>query len=195
MACFSHPGPLVPFLLALAFAAAVLLITLLLVPFALVLRFRAGTTRRRARRWVIGLNLGATLFSSCVLLVTAAVSNVWIPNAFHYTLIGAASGFALGLVGLAMSRWEDTAYGLHYTPSRWLSLLLTLVVAARIGYGFWRAWMAWQTTPPGQSWIANAGAAGSMGAGAMVLGYFVVYWAGLHRKVRTYESRRFVSRG
>jgi hypothetical protein len=118
------------------------------------------------------------------LWVTAAISNRWIPNAFRYTLIGSACGFALGFIGLALSRWESTPQGVHYTPNRWLILLITLVVTARIFYGFWRGWNAWQTTPAGESWLAVSGAAGSMGAGAAVLGYYLIYWAGLLRRVR-----------
>ena len=156
-----------------------------MLPLSIAMRFRAGATRRRAWGWLISLNLFAALLSSTVLLVTAAISNAWIPNAFRYALIGSACGYALGFVGLALSRWETSHQALHYTPNRWLILILTLIVSARIFYGFWRAWNAWQTTPAGESWIASSGAAGSMGAGAAVLGYYVIYWAGVSRKVRT----------
>lgn len=155
-----------------------------MLPLSIAMRFRAGSTRRRAWGWLISLNLFAALLSSTFLLVTAAVSNAWIPNAFRYALIGSACGYALGFLGLALSRWETSHQGLHYTPNRWLILIITLIVTARIFYGFWRAWHAWQTTPAGESWIASSGAAGSMGAGAAVLGYYVIYWAGVSRQVR-----------
>lgn len=176
----------------LAIAAALVFLVLFMVvtlPLSIAMRFRAGSTRRRAWGWLISLNLVAALISSAMLLVTAAVSNAWIPNTFRYTLIGSACGFALGIAGLGLSRWETTAQGLHYTPNRWLILLLTLIVTARIFYGFWRAWHAWQTTPDGASWLAASGAAGSMGAGAAVLGYYVIYWAGLQRRVKRHASR------
>jgi len=161
-----------------------------MVPLSIAMRFRAGSTRRRAWGWLVTLNLVAASLSSAMLLVTAAVSNAWIPNAFRYSLLGSACGLALGLAGLALSRWESTPQGLHYTPNRWLILLITLVVTARILYGFWRAWHSLQTTPAGQSWLANSGAAGSMGAGAAVLAYYVVYWAGLRRMTRKHRSSR-----
>ena len=171
-------------IIALALLLVFLLIFMVaMVPLSLAMRFRAGSTRRRAWGWMIALNLGAACISAAVLLVTAAVTNAWIPNAFVYSLVGLTCGFTLGLLGLALSRWETTPRGLHYTPNRWLILLLTLVVTARIVYGLWRAWHALQTTPANESWLANSGAAGSMAAGAAVLGYYVVYWAGVRRKV------------
>lgn len=176
-------------LLAVAVVFVVVIIFMvIMLPLSIALRFRASSKQRRAWGWLISLNLVAALISSAILLVTAAVSNAWIPNAFRYTLIGSACGFALGFVGLGLSRWETTAQGVHYTPNRWLILLLTLIVTTRIFYGFWRAWHAWQTTPAGASWLAASGAAGSMGAGAAVLGYYVIYWAGLQRRVKRHRS-------
>jgi hypothetical protein len=178
----------VPLLVILVVLVFVLMCTVVLLPISIFLRFRASSSRRRAWGWVVSLNLFGACLSSAVLLVSAAISNTWIPNAFHYTLIGFACGFVLGFAGLALSRWETTPQGLHYTPNRWLILLLTTVVTARIIYGLWRAWHSFHTTPAGQSWIAGSGAAGSMGAGAAVLAYYVIFWAGLHRKVRNHRS-------
>lgn len=161
-----------------------IIVTVVMLPLSIAMRFRASSTRRRAWGWLISLNLVASLLSLTVLLVTAAVSNAWIPNAFRYSLIASAVGFACGFAGLALSRWETTPQGLHYTPNRWLILVITMIVTARILYGFWRMWHAWQTTPSGESWLAVSGAAGSMAAGAAVLGYYTIYWAGLQRKVR-----------
>ena len=159
-----------------------------MLPLSIVLRFRASSKRRRAWGWMVTLNLVAACFSAALLLVSAAVTNRWIPNALEYVLIGFACGFALGFAGLAISRWETTPQGVHYTPNRWLILLLTTVVTVRILYGFWRAWHSFQTTPAGESWLAASGAAGSLGAGAAVLGYYVIYWAGLQRRVRKHRA-------
>jgi hypothetical protein len=177
----------VPLLVVAAVFVLLLLFSVIMLPLSLALRFRAGATRRRAWGWVVTLNLFATLLSSGILMVTAAISNAWIPNAFRYTLYGSACGFALGFIGLGLTRWESSHQGLHYKPNRWLILLITLVVTARIIYGFWRAWHAWQTTSGAESWLASSGGAGSMGAGATVLGYYVIYWAGLQRKVRKHR--------
>jgi hypothetical protein len=178
----------VPFLALALLLVFLLLFMVVMVPLSIALRFRASSTRRRAWGWMVTLNLVAACISATVLLITAGVSNAWIPNTFLYSVIGLACGFALGFLGLALSRWEATPRGLHYTPNRWLILIITLVVTARILYGFWRAWDAFQTTPATESWLANSGAAGSMGAGAAVLGYYVVYWAGLQRRVKRHRA-------
>jgi hypothetical protein len=34
------------------------------------------------------------------------------------------------------------------------------------------------------AWVAASGAAASMSAGAVVLGYYLVYWAGVRRRLR-----------
>jgi hypothetical protein len=107
----------VPIVPVLALIAGLLVFTLVMLPLSIVLRFRAGSTRRRAWGWLVSLNLGAALLSSALLFVTAAVSSNWIPNSFRYTLIGSACGFALGFVGLALSRWETTAQNCTTRPT------------------------------------------------------------------------------
>lgn len=154
-----------------------------LMPLSLVLRYRAGTARRPARRWVAVINVVAVGISASLLLIVAAFTSLWVPVAFRYALLGLAGGCLLGLVGLWLSRWEATPRSLHVTPSRALVLAITLVVTARILYGFWRGWHAWHSTPGDTSWLAASGAAGSLAAGALVLGYYLTYWAGVWRRV------------
>ena len=178
----------VPIVAVAAILVLLVIFMVVMVPVSIAMRFRASSTRRRAWGWMVTLNLFAACLSAAILLVTAAVTNAWIPNTFRYTLIGLACGFVLGFIGLALSKWESTPVGVHYTPNRWLILLITLVVTSRILFSFWRGWHAFQTTPAGESWLANSGVAGSMGAGAAVLGHYVVYWAGLTRKVRRHRD-------
>jgi hypothetical protein len=153
------------------------------VPLSLVLRYRAGTARRPARRWVAAINLVAVGISAAVLLAVAAVMSYWAPLALRYAFLGLAGGCLLGVLGLWLSRWEVTRRSLHYTPSRALVLAITLVVMARLIYSFWRSWHAWHSTPGDASWLAASGAAGSLAAGALVLGYYLAYWAGVWRRV------------
>jgi hypothetical protein len=178
----------VPFLLVAAIPVFLLLFAVMMLPLSIFMRFRASATRRKAWGWMVSLNLFAACLSAVLLLISAAVSNRWIPQAFHYVLLGLLCGFALGVVGLALSRWEATPRNLHYTPNRWLILLITTVVTVRILYGIWRGWNAFQTTPADESWLAASGAAGSMGAGAAVLGYYVIYWAGVSRRLRRHRA-------
>lgn len=153
------------------------------IPLSLVLRYRASTARRPARRWVAAINLVAVGISAAILLAVAAVMTYWVPLALRYALTGLAGGCVLGILGLWLSRWEATPRSLHYTPSRVLVLTIILVVLVRLIYGFWRSWHAWHSTPGDASWLAASGAAGSLAAGALVLGYYLTYWAGIWRRV------------
>jgi hypothetical protein len=169
-------------LIALLIFFGLFAIVVLTLPLSLIQRYRTGTARRSARTWLPTINLVAFSLSSAIFLGIAAFSSLWIPRAFLFSFVGILAGGLIGFAGLALTRWETTPYSLHYTPNRWLVLSLMLVVAARLLYGIWRAWTAWRITPEDASWIAASGAAGSLGAGAVVLGYYLVYWTGVRRR-------------
>ena len=173
------PLLLVPLILALFF-----LVLVLAMPLSLVLRYRAGTARRLGRRWAATLNLVMLGLSVAIFLWVAAVTSFWVPDAFRYSLFGLIGGGLLGLLGLALTRWEKTPRALFYTPNRWLILLITLAVTTRLLYGLGRAWQAWRTLGPNDSWIAAAGVAGSMAVGAVVIGYYLTYGAGIRWRLR-----------
>src|SRR5262245_20273545 len=120
-----------------------MLAAIALIPLSLVLRYRAGTVRRPSRRWVNTLNVVMLTLSAGVFLIVAAMTNVWVPRAFLYALSGLGAGAVLGAIGLVLTRWETTGRTMHFTPNRWLVLVLTLVIATRVLYGFWRSWHAW----------------------------------------------------
>jgi hypothetical protein len=163
----------VPVLLLLL---AVLVLAVALIPVGLVLRFRTGTARRRARGWIATINVAGFGLSIFMFMVTAAVTSTWAPGTFTYALGGLALGWAVGLLGYALTRWEPTPQGLYYTPNAWLVLTLTLAVTGRILYGIWRGWQAWGAVAGDRTWLAEAGVAGSMGVGAVVLAYYFTYW-------------------
>ena len=175
-----------PLLLLLVFGV---LATIALVPISIIQRYRLGTARQRARGWLIGLNVAGLAFSVLLFLVSAAFTSIWVPDALRYTAAGLAAGAALGIVGLWLTRWEPGLEALHFTPSRALVLSVTLVVAARLVYGLWRAVSTWRTGVEGEAWIAAAGVAGSMAAGAVVLGYYLLYWLGVRRQFRRHAAR------
>lgn len=158
------------------------------VPLSMVLRYRASTARRQARGWVAAINVAVIGISAALFLFVAAVTNFWVARAFPYALAGLAGGCLLGVVGLGLSRWEEGPRSLHYTPSRLLVSAMMLVVASRMAYGLWRAWHAWRSTPEEASWLATSGAAGSLAAGAVVIGYFLAYHAGVWRRSRRHRS-------
>jgi hypothetical protein len=175
----------VPILALLALILVILLLGIALLPLSLVQRYRVGTARRPASGWFITLNLIAIGISTGIFVLAAAVTTAWVPQAFSYTLIGLAAGLVLGILGLALTRWESTGRSLVYTPNRTLVLVITLIVTVRIAYGFYRSWHAWSAGL--DSWSAAFGLAGSMGAGAVVLGYYLAYWLGVRKRFKRHR--------
>jgi hypothetical protein len=168
----------------LAFAGVVLL--------SLALRYRAGTARRQARRWVASLNVWMTSFSAVFFLAFTFLLSFWVDSAFRFALIGMGCGGILGLVGLAMTRWESQPEGLFYTPSRWLALLVTLAIAARFAYGWWRATHSSSNAPGDQHWLITAsGTQLSLAVAAGLIGYYLVYFVGLRLRIARHAQRRF----
>jgi hypothetical protein len=165
----------------------VVLAIIVLIPFSIVQRFRVGTSRRQARAWFASLNLVAIGFSVVLFLVGAFITSHWIPEALTYTLTGFGAGCVLGLLGVGLTRWEYAGRQLQYTPNRWLVLTITMVVAARVLYGLWRTWEAWRASLESMAWVAASGVAASMSAGAVALGYYLIFWTGIRRRIRRHE--------
>ena len=167
----------------LAFTGVVLL--------SLALRYRAGTARRQARRWVASLNVWMTSFSAVFFLSFTLLLSFWVDSAFRFTLIGLGCGAILGLIGLAMTRWESQPDGFFYTPSRWLALLITLAIAARFVYGWWRATHSGSNAPADQHWLITAsGTQLSVAVAAGLIGYYLVYSVGVRLRIASDEQRR-----
>lgn len=164
-------------------------IVVALMPLILIQRYRMGTARRVARPWVASLSLGAMLFSAAFFLVTAALSTFWVPDALTFAAAGLVVGLALGIIGVGLTRWEATPRSLHYTPNRWLVLVITLLVSARVIYGLWRSWSVFHAGINGTSAVAAFGVAEALGAAAIVIGYYLAYSAGLRRRIRRWERR------
>jgi hypothetical protein len=177
----------VPLLFVVAAFAAVILAAIVLTPISLLMRYRVSTSRRAARGWLAAINLTGIVATTMLFFLSAAIAGRWVPGALLYTIGGFVAGCILGLLGLAASRWEPSPRGLYYTPNRWLVLAITLLVAGRVAYGFWRAWASWRAGLSGESWVVVSGLAGSLAAGAVVLGYYTVYWAGVRRRLARYR--------
>ena len=171
-----------PLLIALALIVAAFVFALVMLPFMLVFRYRHGTRRRRARVWIATLNALSLTVSATIFMISAAITTRWVPYSFSSAALGLACGAILGMVGLVLTRWERSDMMLFYTPNRLLVLGITLIVTFRIAYGFWRGWNAWRATQDGTSWIAAIGIPGALAVGAVVIGYYLVYWAGVRSR-------------
>jgi hypothetical protein len=170
------------FFVLLAFLGIVLL--------SLALRYRAGTARRQARRWVATLNMWATGFSAAFFLSFTLLLCFWVPSAFRFALIGMGCGGILGLLGLAMTRWERRPNGLFYTPSRWLAVVVTLAIAARFIYGWWRAMHSSSNSASDQHWLITAsGTQLSVAVAAGLVAYYLIYSIGVRLQLARHDRR------
>jgi hypothetical protein len=177
----------VPILLLLLAAFGIILALVLLMPVSLALRYRAGRARRQARGWVASLNIAGLALSVALWLAATGVTSYWVPGSLAYALAGLVIGGLLGFVGLALTRWDATPRGLHFTPNAWIVLFITVVVAARIAYGFWRTWQAWDAGFDHSSLVMIDGLRGSLAAAGIVLGYYLNFWLGVLRQVRRHR--------
>jgi hypothetical protein len=168
----------------LAFAGVVLL--------SLALRYRAGTARRQARRWIASVNVWLTSFSALFFLSFTLLLSLWIGSAFRFAVIGMICGGILGLLGLVLTRWENRSEGLFYTPSRWLALTITLVITARFVYGWWRATHYGSSAPADQHRLLTAsGTQLSLAVAAGLIAYYLVYSIGVRLRVKRHEQRLY----
>ena len=152
----------------------------LLLPVALVQRYRTGRARRRAVRWAMALNGALLLLSTVAFFAGAWLAGHWIELALPSAAAGWVAGLLVGLAGVALTRVEPDPRGDHFTPNRWLVLAVTLVVAVRVGAGFVRAWQAWQSDAQ-LAWLAQQGSLLAVGGG--LLGYYLAYNGGMRRRL------------
>jgi hypothetical protein len=156
---------------------------------SLALRYRAGTARRQGRRWVASLNVWLTSLSAVFFLCFTLMISFWVGTAFRFALIGMGCGGILGLLGLAMTHWERKSEGLFYTPSRWLAVFVTLAIAARFVYGWWRA--THSSVSSNQHWLmAASGTELSLAVAAGLIAYYLVYSIGVRFQIARHEQRR-----
>src|SRR5262249_29441128 len=150
----------------------------------------AGTARRQARQWVASLNMSMTSLSAVFFLSFTLVLSFWVGSAFRFALIGMGVGAILGLLGLALTRWESRSEGLFYTPNRWLAIIIVFAIAARVVYGWWRATHSSSSAAAGQhSLIMASGTQLSLAVAAGLIAYYLVYSIGVRLKIMRHEQR------
>ncbi len=158
---------------------------------SLALRYRAGTARRQGRPWIANLNVWMTNLSAVFFLSFTFLISFWLGTAFRFALIGMCFGAILGLLGLAVTRWESQPEGFFYTPSRWLALVVTLAIAARFVYGWWHAMHSGSSAPGDQNWLMTTSETElSLAVAAGLIGYYLVYSIGVRLQVARHEQRR-----
>lgn len=176
------PLLLIPAILLLAVAAA-----LLLWPFALWQRYRQGSARRRAVRWLARFNAGVLSLATAFFLAGALLGGFVVDGAVTHALAGLAAGGGLGLVGLWCTRFEINPVAMFYTPNRWLVLGLTVLVAAKLALTLWQAAARLSgATVPLEELGVLGGTAGLFAAGGLLVGYHLAYAWLLRARVLRY---------
>lgn len=160
-----------------------------LTPLMLIQRYRVGTARRLARPWMATFGVVMMSLSAIFFLITGGFTSIWVAGAFSGAAAGVAAGLVLGIAGLLLTRWEATPRTLHYTPNRWLVLIVTVIVSARVLYGFYRSFLVAQAGVTGAAVVMAFGIPESLAAGGTVLGYYLAYHAGLRWRIRRWQHR------
>ena len=91
--------------------------------------------------------------------------------------------------GLVLTRWEPAPATLHYTPNRWLVLLVTVMVSARVLYGLWRSWKVAESGIYGTEMVLAFGIPESLAVGGAAIGYYVAYAVGVRRRIGQWQKR------
>ncbi len=175
-----------PLLLLPLAVLALLLLFLLLLPLGLLLRYKRGRARQRAFGWIVASNAWLMLVSVLIFLVSAWASGTWVPHALPWAASGMLAGAVVGLAGVGRTRFEITPGSFHYTPDRWLVLLLTAVVALRIGLGIWQGASRLRGMNLNAGLLADAGSL--FAVAGLLMGYHLVYAWGLRRRWRGWRA-------
>jgi hypothetical protein len=184
----------VPFLLLLPLLVpALLACALLLVPLTLRQRYRTGHARRRAWPWLLRINAWGFLVSLVLFVAGAWLATHWSAAALRDAVLGTGAGLVLGLAGVALTRFHRDGRAVYYTPSRWMALVLTLLVASRVVAGLWWSWrrLGGSAATAGEaSWNHWLDAGGVWAIGGLLLGYAVTFAWGVHLRHRALVAAR-----
>jgi len=159
----------------------------LLLPFSIFQRYRLGKARRRVQPWFVRANAWLLAVSAFVFVAFSWLAANWIDGALIDAVVGLALGGLAGVLGLLLDRFEWTSQGMFRTPSRWLVLGLSLLVAGRIALGLWLA-LDHGGASGTAAWVTRGGL---LGVGGILLGYAAATAWGLRFRIarRTGRSR------
>lgn len=159
--------------------AGLFVLWVLLLPISIVQRYRYGKARRRVLPWAVRLNAWLLAMSVFLFVASSWVAATWVDRALLDAVLGLGVGGVIGVVGLALDRFEVTPQGLFRTPNQWLVRGVSLLLAGRIAFGLWLAW----SDGPDTAMAAWATHAGLIGVAGILLGYSVATSWGLRKKV------------
>jgi hypothetical protein len=179
-----------PLLLIPLLLVVVLLLAVLLYPLGLWQRYRAGTARRRAWPWAVGVNAWLLALSALLFVAGAWISDHWVAHALRFAACGLLLGVVAGIAGILTTRFEHGSEGARYTPNRWLVLALTTLLAMRIALGIWQALRPAPAGAPSPFMALLADHASLFGMAGALLGYYLAYAWALRRRLGRWSRRQ-----
>lgn len=124
----------VPLFLSSTTSVIILLFLALLIVWRLVARARRLIGRQRlspGRAW-----FAVILFPTVIVALLLSPAAAGTETNVAALAAGTGIGVALGLIGLALTRFEACTDGLFYTPNAYLGMALVTALLARIAYRF-----------------------------------------------------------
>jgi hypothetical protein len=126
----------------------------------------------RVRPWV-----SVCLFP--ILVSVLALLSLADPHAIAALMAGVVAGATLAAYGLRLTKFEETADGLFYTPNAHIGIALSLLLAGRILYRV--GYLSFSTTPTAGSPTAIALNPITLAIIGALAGYYFAYAMGLLR--------------
>jgi hypothetical protein len=115
-----------------------------------------------------------------VLTVLFVAGSIAQPASLEALAGGAAVGIGLGVLGLRLTKFENTPEGLYYTPSAHLGIALSVLLLGRLGYRGFQMYSpaaAGNTAPP----VPFTGSPMTLLIFGALAAYYVTYAIGLLR--------------
>jgi hypothetical protein len=133
---------------------------------------------RTTRTWVrVGIFV--------VLTLLYAAASARHPHVAQGLTLGLLVGGALGLIGLARTRFEISGQDDNYTPDPWIGLGLTTLLLGRLIYRFMVVYPAMHAAAQAGSFAGYQRSPLTAVLFGLLFGYFIVYYAGVlvhHRR-------------
>jgi hypothetical protein len=160
--------------------------------FALYRRFRSVFGRQPLRP----AKLKSRIAILAVVSVLFALRALHSPAMMGAGLAGLAAGAAFAWWGLKLTRFDVMPAGIFYTPNTYLGAALAAVLIGRIVYRFVALYPALQTAKAetGSAFAGYTSSPLTFALFALVIGYYVVYCAGLIARANPLGAQALQSR-
>ncbi|HUI59921.1 MAG TPA: hypothetical protein VLX90_06850, partial [Steroidobacteraceae bacterium] len=149
-----------------------------LVVWGIYRRLRRTFGRQAVQAWRLWLRIGILTVLGVLFVTTSLARST---QALGALVAGIACGAALGYLGLRHTIFEVTPQGRFYTPHTYIGLVVTLLFLGRLLYRF--IYLAYNAGMPGGAnpdfFAAYQRSPLTLGIFGVLIGYYVLYYAGI----------------